>query len=168
MKNQLAHFCNFVTVNFARLELPLTVRTQISTDLRLLAQVLDWFNQFYRSTIPQSVWLECQIALAEGFTNAVRHAHCGKPIETPIDIEVTFQECAIELRIWDYGAGFDLEQCLHELPEPANQDYGGGRGLKIIQQTADRFSYTAVDFQRNCLLIVKQYCDFQQCKASAY
>lgn len=146
----------------------MTVRTQITTDLRSLSQVLDWFNQFHRSTIPQSVWLGCQIALAEGFTNVVRHAHLGKPTETPIDIEVTFRDCAIELRIWDYGAGFDLEQCLHELPELANQDYDSGRGLKIIQQTADRFSYITEADHRNCLLIVKQYCDSQQPKASTF
>lgn len=149
------------------MEQPLTVRTQISTDLHLLTQVLNWFNQFYQSAIPRSVWLECQLALAEGFTNAVRHAHYGKPTETPIDIEVTFQVGEIELRIWDYGAGFDLEKCLHDLPEMANQEYGSGRGLKIIQQAADRFSYTPINAHQNCLLIVKKYCDFSQPKASA-
>jgi serine/threonine-protein kinase RsbW len=145
-------------ISAIQLEPTQTIRTQVSTDLQLLKQVLDWFNQFDQQAIPRPVWLQCQLALAEGFTNAVRHAHSDKPAETPIEIEVTFKPQAIELRIWDYGSGFDLEKRLHMLPEPKNQDTAGGRGLKIIQQTADVFSYTAVDDQRNCLLIVKNYC----------
>lgn len=144
-------------MNSSQLEPPKTIRTQVSTDLRLLAQVLAWFNQLRHPLIPQSVWLKCELALAEGFTNAVRHAHAGKPSETPIEIEVTFQKQAIELRIWDYGSGFDLTEQLHDLPEPAAQETSGGRGLKIIQQTADEFSYRAVDERRNCLLIIKHY-----------
>lgn len=134
-----------------------TIRTQVNTDLHLLGQVLAWFDQFYQPSVPQSVWLECQLALAEGFTNAVRHAHFGKPKETPIEIEITFKDRAIELRILDYGAGFDLEQLLHHLPAPEAQDSAGGRGLKIIEQTADIFSYTAINDRQNCLLIVKNY-----------
>lgn len=146
------------SVSEIQLEPTQTIRTQVSTNLQLLKQVLDWFNQFDdQAAIPRPVWLQCQLALAEGFTNAVRHAHSGKPAETPIEIEVTFKAQTIELRIWDYGSGFDLEKRLHMLPEPKNQDAASGRGLKIIQQTADSFSYTAVDNQRNCLLIVKKY-----------
>lgn len=146
-----------MTGEFSQLEHSQITRTQVNTDLRLLAQVLAWFNQLRRPSIPQSVWLKCELALAEGFTNAVRHAHEGKPLETPIDIEVTFRKQTIELRIWDYGSGFDLEEQLDDLPEPAAQETSGGRGLKIIQQTADEVSYQAVDEQRNCLLIIKKY-----------
>jgi serine/threonine-protein kinase RsbW len=130
---------------------------QTSTDLQLLGQVLDWFDQFDQPQIPRTVWLQCQLALAEGFTNAVRHAHAGKPPETPIEIEVLLQPNSVELRIWDYGSGFDLEHRLDSLPEPKNQDSGGGRGLKIIRQTADIVHYGAADSQRNCLQIVKNY-----------
>lgn len=144
-------------MNFSQLKYPQTTRTQVNTDLGLLAQVLAWFNQLHQPSIPQSVWLKCELALAEGFTNAVRHAHFDKPLETPIEIEVTLRKQAIELRIWDYGSGFDLIEQLHDLPEPAAQETSGGRGLKIIEQTADEFSYRAVDEQRNCLIIIKHY-----------
>jgi len=145
------------SVSFSRLKPGQTSRIQTSTDLQLLGQVLDWFDRFDQPQIPRAVWLQCQLALAEGFTNVVRHAHAGKPIETPIEIEVMLQSNSVELRIWDYGSGFDLEHRLDSLPEPKNQDYAGGRGLKIIQQTADFVHYGAVDSQRNCLLIVKKY-----------
>jgi serine/threonine-protein kinase RsbW len=144
-------------VSFLQLEPTQINRTQVSTDLGLLKQVLEWFDRLDQKSVPHSVWLQCQLALAEGFTNAVRHAHADQPADTPIEIEVTIRKQSIELRIWDYGTGFDLENRLHMLPEPKNQDHAGGRGLKIIQQTADVFSYTAVDAQRNCLLIVKHF-----------
>ncbi len=123
----------------------------------MLAQVLAWFDQFYQPMVPQSIWLECRLALAEGFTNAVRHAHYGKPSATPIEIELILRPDAIELNIWDYGTGFDLETWLKQLPESTDSESAGGRGLKIIQQTADLFSYRAVDQQRNCLCIVKNF-----------
>ena len=133
-----------------------TLRIQTNTDLHRLEEVLDWFNQFDRPEIPRAVWMQCQLALAEGFTNAVRHAHAEQPLETPIEIEARLNAGAIELRIWDYGAGFDLEDCLHGADQP-HQEAAGGRGLKIIQQTADVVHYGAADAQRNCLLIVKNY-----------
>ncbi|MFM7424115.1 MAG: ATP-binding protein [Elainella sp.] len=144
-------------MSFLQLEPTQINRTQVSTDLGLLSQVLEWFERLDQESVPRSVWLQCQLALAEGFTNAVRHAHADKPADTPIEIEVTLRKHSIELRVWDYGAGFDLEKRLDMLPEPKNQDADGGRGLKIMQQTADVFSYTAVDEQRNCLLIVKHF-----------
>ncbi len=136
-------------------------RIQTRTDLQLLEQVLEWFAQFDQPEIPRAVWLQCRLALAEGFTNAVRHAHVDKPVETPIEIEVKLarqpKHGAIELRIWDYGSGFDLNHRLDSLPEPQNHQADGGRGLKIIQQTADVMQYGAVDAERNCLLIIKNY-----------
>lgn len=133
-----------------------TIRTQVNTDLSQLAQVLAWFNQIDHAAVPRFIWLQCELALAEGFTNAVRHAHYNLPVETPIEIELTLYDQAIELRIWDYGAGFDLEKSLQTLPWPNDQDIGG-RGLKIIAQTADVFHYIPVERQRNCLLMIKTY-----------
>ncbi len=144
-------------VSFSRLNPGQTTRIKTNTDLHQLGQVLEWFEQFDQPQIPRTVWLQCQLALAEGFTNAVRHAHADKPVETPIEVEVMLRDGAIELRIWDCGSGFDLEHRLDSLPEPENQQHSGGRGLKIIQQTADVMDYEAVEADRNCLLIVKHY-----------
>lgn len=147
----------FCPVSFSRLKFGQTVRTQVNTDLHQLGQLLDWFARLDQPQIPRAVWMQCQLALAEGFTNAVRHAHVGQPAETPIEIEVMFKERAIELRIWDYGAGFDLEHRLDGAAELSNQDAAGGRGLQILQQSADFLHYGAVDAERNCLLLIKHY-----------
>jgi len=130
---------------------------QVPTDLKTLDQLLSWFDQLYQPSIPKKVWLQCQLVLAEGFTNAVRHAHKDLSPNIPIDIEVIlFPEC-MELRIWDQGPPFDLEQRLQNLAHKVNEEAGGGRGIAIMQKIADKLSYTRTDDNRNCLLITKAY-----------
>lgn len=130
---------------------------QLKTDLRNLTDVLVWFDQLYNSLIPREVWLRCQLALAEAFTNAVRHAHKNKSSEVPIEIEVTLKENCIEMRIWDYGSPFDLKEKLKLMPVNHENDSGGGRGLRLLEAIADQLSYTRTAEQRNCLLMVKYY-----------
>lgn len=130
------------------------VRTQVKTDLGSLGQVLAWFEQFARPAMSQTIWLQCQIALAEAFTNAVRYAHRSQPADTPIEIEITFRRSTLEIRVWDYGAEFDLENFLKKVP-PVSEQAEGGRGLRLLEKIADGLTYFRTDDQRNCLLIVK-------------
>lgn len=101
--------------------------------------------------------MQCQLALAEGFTNAVRHAHAGRPIDLLIDLEVQAFDDRLELRIWDQGSPFDLAQRLTALPEHVDTDAEGGRGLMLMKRIADVFTYTRTSGDRNCLLLVKKY-----------
>jgi serine/threonine-protein kinase RsbW len=139
------------------LDLPRQATLCTPSDVDALAQVLAWFEQFNHPAIPRSVWLQCQLSLSEGFTNAVRHAHQGNPIETAIDIEIRVSERCFELRIWDCRAGFDLNQTLNAMPPIQNQVTMGRRGLKLMQQIASCLSYTKTIDHCNCLLIIKQW-----------
>lgn len=130
---------------------------QFPTDLKALDRVLSWFEQLYEPSIPKKVWLQCQLALAEGFTNAVRHAHKDLSPNVPIDIEVTLSANCLELRVWDRGPSFDLEQRLQNVDQTVDVTAGGGRGIAILQKIADKLSYTRTDDNRNCLLIMKCY-----------
>jgi serine/threonine-protein kinase RsbW len=130
---------------------------QVTTDLKALDSVLSGFESINQPFIPKKVWLQCQLALAEGFTNAVRHAHKGKPSDVPIDIEVTLFAERLEIRIWDEGPPFDLEKRLKTLPEVANKESGGGRGIAILHKIADSLSYSRTIDNRNCLFIVKHF-----------
>ena len=129
---------------------------QINTDLDALAQVLEWFDQFNVEPIPPSTWMECQLALAEGFTNAVRHAHYGKSVDLLIDLEVQVFADRIEIRIWDQGDHFDLDHRLRNMPS-MDTEAEGGRGLRLMDKIADVLSYTRTQDARNCLLITKKY-----------
>ncbi len=127
------------------------------SDLKALDQVLTWFDQFNQPSIPKKVWLQCQLALAEGFTNAVRHAHKNLPTNVLLDIEVTLFPQALELRIWDQGPPFDLEKRVQEFEKTVDEKAGGGRGIYLLQKIADKLSYTRTSDNRNCLLIVKAF-----------
>lgn len=130
---------------------------QVNTGLSALDRVLSWFAQLYEQRIPTSVWIRCQLALAEGFTNAVRHAHEGKRPDLPVDIEVAVCTESVEIKIWDSGAAFDLEQKIKDMSEKIDPESPGGRGLKLMKDIADSLSYTRTADGRNCLSIVKNY-----------
>ena len=126
----------------------------VNTDLQNLGQVLQWFNQVEPIPIAETDWLQCQIALAEGFTNAVRHAHQDLPKDTPIELELEVSVNYIEIRIWDVGPPFDLSQQLACLPEPHHLATGG-RGLHLMDQITDVLCYQRVNGHKNCLRMVK-------------
>lgn len=130
---------------------------KVSTTLTALSEVLLWFEGLHQPMIAKKIWLRCQLALAEAFTNAVRHAHKNQPSEVPIDIKVTILDDCLEIRIWDYGQPFDLEKKLNEMPSNEENETGGGRGLQLMKSLVDRLSYTRQEDSRNCLLMVKHY-----------
>jgi serine/threonine-protein kinase RsbW len=132
-----------------------TFQTQTEPDA--LKGVLVWFDEFKSLPIPYENWLQCQLALIEGFTNAVRHAHCNLPPETPIEIEVTVTTAFMDIKIWDFGTGFDFEAMLHRKLQTTTPDSEGGRGLKIMYQVADAISYLRTADRRNCLHIRKTF-----------
>ena len=94
---------------------------QLSTDIKAVAEVLSWLEQLdplHPLPIPVAVLHQCKLAVVEGFTNAVRHAHKNLPRETPIDLEITVFNERLEIKIWDRGKPFDFKAKLkEELPE---------------------------------------------------
>jgi serine/threonine-protein kinase RsbW len=130
---------------------------QVRTDLAELSQILSWFEQLKPDSISLLIWMQCQTALAEGFTNAVRHAHKGRSPNTPIQIEVAILADQLEIRIWDFGTAFDLKQQLEIMPDLAASMELGGRGLKLIERMADQLHYIRDESDRNCLIFIKHY-----------
>jgi serine/threonine-protein kinase RsbW len=136
---------------------PPKISLTIPSDLQELDRVLGSFEQVYQPWIPKKDWLQCQLALAEGFTNAVRHAHKEVSPQIPINIEITLSYTKMELRIWDHGSPFDLEAFLQKNSAKENRWLGHGQGLSILKQIADHLSYTRSRDHRNCLLIIKHF-----------
>ncbi|MEB3341585.1 ATP-binding protein [Okeania sp.] len=136
---------------------------RVHSDLGENDRVLSWFEELHQAPIPKTVWLQCELALAEGFTNAIRHAHKYLPRDTPIDIEVRMYSNHLEIRIWDYGPPFDMTEWFKGQPEP-DIFSPGGRGIKLMYAIADHVSYTRTSDRRNCLLIVKNYWLYPQVK----
>jgi serine/threonine-protein kinase RsbW len=129
----------------------------VKSEIKLLNQVQQWFEQFCRQNLSQLGWPETQLyrlklALAEGFTNAVRHAHSALPPETTIDIEVCLWSDRLEMRIWDYGQPFNPDAIAE--PKPGTLQVGG-YGWFLLRRLTDRVVYERGSDGRNCLLIVK-------------
>ena len=91
------------------------ISLQVNTDVNALTRVLDWFEQLQDVSIPKEIWFQFQLALAEGFTNAVRHAHKNRPVATPIQLEITVFNGLWELKVWDCGPRFDFDAKLTEI-----------------------------------------------------
>ena len=90
---------------------------QLNTDINAVAQVLSWLEQLDPLAplpIPEAVLHQCKLAVVEGFTNAVRHAHKNLPRETPIELEITVFNERLEIKIWDGGKPFDFQAKLKE------------------------------------------------------
>jgi serine/threonine-protein kinase RsbW len=90
------------------------ISLQVNTELNALTIVLEWFEQLKDLSLPNEVWWKFQLALAEGFTNAVRHAHKNLPVETPVQLEIIVFNGRLELKVWDCGPYFDFDAKLKE------------------------------------------------------
>jgi serine/threonine-protein kinase RsbW len=139
------------------LDVPQKDTLQVKTNLNDLNLVLTWFETFNRADIPRSVWLQCQSALAEAFTNAVRHAHADLDPETSIEIWVAVELGCLQFAVWDWGKAFDLAAALAQLPQGVDARSGGGRGLQIMHKVADHLDYSPTPDGRNRLLLVKYF-----------
>lgn len=136
----------------------------VKSELSLLNQVQEWFEQFCLQHLSQLGWSKTQLdrlnlALAEGFTNAVRHAHHALPPETTIEINVYLWIDRLEIRIWDYGKPFNPDAIAE--PAPGTLQVGG-YGWFLLRRLADRVVYERGADGRNCLLIVKYSVETQK------
>lgn len=131
---------------------------QVNTELEALKEVLQWFEGFVFPVVPQKMGWQCEVALVEAFTNAVRHAHKHLPKNTPIDLEVELLPNFLEMRIWDRGKSFDLQDKLRKgEQEASSMEKEGGRGLQFIKKLTDELQYLNLPNHRNCLVMRKKY-----------
>ncbi len=146
-------------------------KAQLTVDSRLeeLAVVQQWFRSTIVRFSVEAPWIDDQfdklnLALAEGFTNAVRHAHADLPGTTPIDIELILHSDKIEIFIFDQGQPFDPSSISEPKPGALRE---GGYGWFLLRRLADQVTYAPMSKQttpqslspdsrwRNCLRIVK-------------
>ncbi len=132
---------------------------RVKTELEALKDVLQWFETVIFPSLPQKTGWQCEVALVEGFTNAVRHAHYDLPTTTPIDLEVKLFNNFLEMRIWDRGKPFDLKAKLKASPDLSSSplEKEGGRGLQFMKRLTDEMQYLSLPNRRNCLLMRKKY-----------
>lgn len=128
----------------------------VNSNLTVLNHVQKWFEKFWHRHDPNFPRRDNQLhrlnlALAEGFTNAVRHAHSGLSADTSIDIQVALHDDRMEIEIWDWGQPFDPTGVREPQPGTLQE---GGYGWYLLRRLSDDVSYQRQG-QRNCLKIVK-------------
>lgn len=133
------------------------IQFKVNSNLQELESVLSQFNQIYDEFIPDRDWLKCKLALAEGFTNAVRHAHKNLSMKIPITIEAVLEPTTLVICIWDFGDRFDLNQYIQEKLDKSPSWISSGRGVAILTQIADRLEYQHIEHKGNRLLIIKNF-----------
>ena len=135
-----------------------TFRLRVASELEALEEVLTWFDSLKIEAIDDRIWLEMQTIVGEAFDNVVNHAHQGLE-DKAIELELTILSQSLVFKIWDYGAEFDLEARRLKLPDAIAPEAESGRGIFLLQELCDYFSYTQQFDGRNCLLTIKAYQD---------
>ena len=113
-----------------------TSNLRVETDIKSLARVLQWDDRLEKRPIPKQIVMQCRLALAEGFTNVVRHAHKSLPSSTPINLEIRVFYNRIELRIWDSGQPFDFEAKISKFRQVEAAKYRDGLGAFLLKSIA--------------------------------
>ncbi len=89
----------------------------VESHLDQIEPVLAWFDGLQLPGVPPDLRMQAQLALVEGFTNAVRHAHAHLKVPPAIRLSVALSARLFLLRILDHGRPFDLEAALQELEQ---------------------------------------------------
>ena len=138
------------------LETELTVKS----DLDLLPQVVTWFEQFNIPTFPSQQWQQANLALIEGFTNAVRHAHGSQHAHVPLSLKASLSEELFWLEIWDQGAPYDFDRAMGALNQTLNavdfdplereKKWGSVIFLRLVQKFHWQIQYSRYHESQNC------------------
>jgi signal transduction histidine kinase len=83
------------------------------------------FNVEGERRLPLSVEIELYRIAQEAITNVVKHAKAQQ-----VSVNLKFSDDRLRLKVWDDGVGFDSK----------NMDQSGGRGLRGIQERAQRIN----------------------------
>lgn len=134
-----------------------TSKLQVESKLAALHDVLTWFDGLKIDAINNHTWLELKTIVGEAFDNAVSHAHQGLSEDILIELEVSILSQSIVFKIWDYGAEFDLEAQRRQSKGEIDPKAESGRGIFILEELSNYFSYTKLADGRNCLLVIKAY-----------
>jgi serine/threonine-protein kinase RsbW len=124
----------------------------VPSDIRFLMLAEDWLLGSLKLEVGESVdWSKqaarLRLALAEAYSNVIRHAHREQP-HLPVVICLEIENQAMALEIWDRGAGYDPEA--YHTPSPEDRQEHG-YGWMILNRLMDHVEYKPQIDGRNCL-----------------
>ena len=93
------------------------------------------------------------IAVDEAVTNVIIHAYKGESTHQ-VEIELTFKDASLEIRIWNTGKGLHDEDV--NLPDPreyVKHPRKGGLGLLLMSRFMDEIHFKEVNGRSECCMI---------------
>ncbi|MBM5823646.1 MAG: ATP-binding protein [Cyanobacteria bacterium K_Offshore_surface_m2_011] len=133
----------------------------VRSDLDEIEAVLSWFGQLNDPAVPAELWMQAQLALVEGFTNAVRHAHADLDRPPPVQLSVQVDSQRFCVQILDQGPPFEFEAALEAVEKAAEASdhdplareahWGLVMLLKLRSAYGWTISHRRIDAATNCL-----------------
>jgi serine/threonine-protein kinase RsbW len=135
----------------------------VASDLDAMDTVLGWFEGIPHADVPSLLWLQGQMALVEGFTNAVRHAHADLDPPPDVQLSVSLSDGEFSLEVTDHGRPFDLASALAQLeaeapgieddPLAREAHWGLFLMMKLRRDHGWTITYRRQEDDRNCLCL---------------
>jgi serine/threonine-protein kinase RsbW len=124
----------------------------VPSELNFLIVVENWLLDSLKVAFGDSVDWKSQtprlrLALAEAYSNVVRHAHRDQP-NLPILFRLEVKDRDVALEIWDRGNGYNISNYIEPSPEEKQES---GYGWLIMQRLMDRVEYRLQVNGLNCL-----------------
>lgn len=139
-------------------EVRATFYLRVESRIEALEEVSEWLDKLLRPfVLGEELRLQYRLILDEGFINVVTHAHKDLPPTTPVDLEAKVFANYIDIRIWDLGQPFNLDETLQTLLKQHSNplEKSGGRGLIFMYKLTDELRYSRTPDNRNCLFMRK-------------
>lgn len=84
----------------------------------------------------ENLAFDLNLVLTEAMANAIKHANEGDPAKE-VHIEISIISKRLIIKVFDFGAGFDVQQYI----QPRHPLDEHGRGVYLIHKTMDEISY---------------------------
>ncbi len=149
--------CLVVSIGHASPERPAFQRTlEIPGTLDALEPVREFVEAFCADMPGPKLHPEAvdalKLAAHEATCNIIGHAHLGRP-DMPVQILAEAYEDRIELRLFDIGTGFALEDVETPLSDGTQPS---GYGIFLMRQLVDDVDYRRDELGRNYVCLVKR------------
>ena len=90
--------------------------------------------------LPPEAQNEISISVIEACTNSLEHGNKCCP-ERNVRVVMTMFPDRFQVEAFDHGEGFDFDEYMKHIPDPADIAHLRGRGIYIMQHMMDELSY---------------------------
>ncbi|MCB2155878.1 ATP-binding protein [bacterium] len=134
-----------------------SLKVELNADPCMLVVVCSAVRQFAEACgMDERNSQRLELATDEICSNIICHAYGQDPSET-FRLEADVEDEILEIRIYDHGKGFELEDVKKpDITCPLNERQIGGLGIFLVRKVVDSLSYGSVESGENCFRFTKR------------